>query len=101
MRDSNAAQGYAGAEVAPTRQPQVEGELQRLENVIDALGKEIGMLANRLASVSSAETPSPIGEDGITAVQTYCPVAENLRVANVRIGKLCERINRMRDLLEI
>ena len=101
MRDSNAAQGYADAEVAPTRQPQVEGQLQRLENVIDELGKEIEVLANRLASVSSAEPPSPIGKDRTTAVQAYCPVAENLRVANDRIGKLAERINRMRGLLEV
>ena len=101
MRDSNAAQGYAGPEVVPPRQPQVEGQLQRLENVIDALGKEIGILADRLASVSSAEPPSPVGKDGVTTVQAYCQVAENLRVANDRIGKLCERINRMRDLLEI
>ena len=93
--------GYAGADVTPKRQPQVEGQLQELESAVEDLGKEIENLAGRLTGVSRSQPPSPIEKDGPSAVQTLVQVAEMLRGNNERIRRLVERVSTISGLLEI
>ena len=92
---------YPAQPDAVKQESQVENQLRSLDAAIERAGKGVEQLSARLVSVSRVEPPSPIGKDKLCPVQTLCPVAETLRASSERVDNLMERVNRMRDLLEI
>jgi hypothetical protein len=90
----------ASQEAVASRQTQVGEQMTALDAAVDTLEKEVGMLEERLTSVS-CEASSDKNETPPTPLVVVCGHAANIRAEVSRIDAAWKRLGDLRRRLEI
>ncbi len=88
------------AELAESREVEVNGQLCSLESSISELEARIDNLVNRLSPVSRCVATVGAGNPS-EVEQELVPIANTLRIEVTRVGRLVNAVNEAIDRLEI